>query len=676
MALSMPASVRTVSEARKPWAFATIALTLLLLAIHLPLLLGRVSPIWDAYDQFAPYAMLVGDFVRDGRLLLWNPLVFAGSPDYLEPQLGVFSPLMLLTGLLAGGSRHGFELYWLAIWWLGGAGILVLASSLRAPAWGALVAAFGWSLSGFYTGNAEHTPLIATMSSLPWVLWRVDTAITSGRWSPALQAGAIWGMFGVGGYPGLVLLNACFTGLWALGRVLFGDAERQCRSRRQRAIHTSATLLVMLVVGSAVMAPTYAGLIIEGPGYSRRGGALPRSDAVEVNALAPARLATMLDPRLALADMNDATDISMRSVYVGWLVPVLAAIAILLAPQRPLRWWLLLMGLLFLAAAMGRDLPVRGWLYDWLPPMRYFRHAALFRCYFIFALTMLALFGARELQTRIGANRRWIFGVLVGIAAADALITAHALRSIMYGTSTEAWRAIGARHVADIPEWGLRRVVDNGRNQTFISKTPALAGYSPLPGPLFTEYLADPVLSASATGVERLWFATLPARSSRSEECFKGFEERARTLGAPPLVIHSPRVMAQAFQPRRGNEAAMPCEVQMDQLPAAERIPASAVNVVSYEPTTLSLRVQVPSAGWLLVTDSWSRGWRVRVNGAAATVWGGNFIFRAVNVRAGANDIEFRYTPYAFPWLLILSWGTLAGTAALSVASVTNDSLP
>jgi hypothetical protein len=114
---------------RRQWVLATVALTLVLTAIHLPLLIDRASPIWDAFDTFGPYAMLVGDFARQGQLLLWNPFVFAGSPDYLEPQIGAFSPLILITGLLVGGSRHGFELY---CWWFGGAGVLVLARSLGA----------------------------------------------------------------------------------------------------------------------------------------------------------------------------------------------------------------------------------------------------------------------------------------------------------------------------------------------------------------------------------------------------------------------------------------------------------------------------------------------------------------------------------------------------------------
>jgi hypothetical protein len=659
---------------RRSWALAALALALVLGAIHVPLLLGQVSPIWDAFDAFGPYAMLVGDFAQQGRLLLWNPFVFGGSPDYLEPQVGAFSPLLLMTGLIAGGSRHGFELYWLAIWWFGGAGVLVLARSLGAPAWGALVAALGWSLSGFYTGNAEHTPMIATVSSLPWMVWRMDVAIVSQRWRPAAEAGALWGLFALGGYPGFVLLNGSFTALWSLGRLLFTDSKDSPTDRTRALAHGVAAHALMALVGIAVMAPTYAGILVEGPGYSRRGGALPRRDAVEANALAPARLATLINPRLALVDTQDRTDISMRSVYVGWLVPILAAFA-LLSPRRWLRWWLLIVGIGFLSAAMGSALPVRGWLYDWLPPMRYFRHSAIFRCYFMFALTILCGFGARDLQAMLRPARRWIPALLVIIALADAVATSRILRSLMYGTAGETWRTLGSRHSPnlDLTESGLMRVHDNGRNLTFVSKTPALAGYGPLPGPLFTHYIEDSVLSASATGPDRLWFARVATSIGRSEECLNAFKERARMLGAPPLVIHSSRVMADAFQPRRGDEAAVPCEVDMHQLPAAARLPATVLQVRSYEPTSLSLRVDVPDDGWLLVTDSWSLGWRARVNGESAPLWGGNFIFRAVKVRAGANQIEFSYHPFGYPWLLVVSWGTLAAVASMSAFALSGN---
>jgi hypothetical protein len=145
--------------------------------IHLPLLLGHVAPVWDAREVFGPYQMLVGDYARSGRLLLWNPFTLAGEPAAIDPQLGAFSPVMLLFGLLFGGSRLGFELYWYCAWLLGPLGIIALARHLRAPAWGSYIVAAGLGLSGFYTGHAEHTIWLSTFSFLPLVIWRLDVAL-------------------------------------------------------------------------------------------------------------------------------------------------------------------------------------------------------------------------------------------------------------------------------------------------------------------------------------------------------------------------------------------------------------------------------------------------------------------------------------------------------------------
>ena len=282
------------------WRIAGAVIALVITGSWLPLFLGRVSPIWDAFDFYGPYTMLVGDFARHGRFLLWNPFINGGSPDYLEPQTGAFSPLVVLVGAVAGGSRHGFELYWLLVWLLGPLGVLTLGRHLGAPAWGGLVAALGVAFGGYYTGNAEHTSMLATLSFLPWTLWRMDAALTSQRVRPAVEAGALWGLSALGGYPGLVLLNACFIGLWSLARAPL---------RRVIVAHA-----LMLVVGLVVLLPTYAGFFVEAPGYSRRAGALPRTDAVESNALHPAGLMTAIRPEFALRDVFEYTDISMRSI--------------------------------------------------------------------------------------------------------------------------------------------------------------------------------------------------------------------------------------------------------------------------------------------------------------------------------------------------------------------------
>jgi hypothetical protein len=687
---------------------APAAITLLVVATHASLLLGHASPNWDALEFFGPYQMLIGDYVRSGRFLLWNPFTSFGSPDAIEPQLGAFSPLVMLFGAVFGGSRHGFEMYWLFVWLLGPLGILRLARHLRTPAWGAYVAAVAWAMSGFSTGHAEHTAWIASISFLPWILWRLDIAVGEERTWPAIGAGALWGLSALAGYPGIIFLNACFTAVWALGR-------------SRRPFHALAALLAMGITGVLVLSPTYVGFLVEGRGYSHRAGALPFDVAVESNALHPLALITLTSPGLALANVYEYTDISMRSLYIGTIVPVLAAIA--LATRRsPIRWLLLASGLLFLAAALGRSLPVRGWLYDWVLPTRYFRHAAMFRAYLMLALTLLAVFGAADVQSMIDdgdrsrQRRAFVVGAavtvvalavylvaqamvatlssgnviqslqpilgwalmcglcvisavrfgrvrvvlpiaLVLIGSVDALASAYVMRPVMYGTAIVQWADLDRRRVTDVAltARGLARAVDNGNNFTLAPKVPAASGYAPLTGPLVREYASEPVLLDAAVGSDRLWFSRMAVEVDRSSPCLAALRVAAARLGAPPLVIHRPDAMEAPV-----SDTPAGCRAPIGDLPAAQRLRGAAVHVVSYTPDRLQMQVHVDEAGWLLVTDSWSRGWTAIVNGRPADVVGGNFLFRAVRVGPGTNVIDFRYRPFGYPWLLVVSWSTLA----------------
>lgn len=691
---------------------AALGVTGLVLAIHAPLLLGYASPIWDAREFFGPYQMLIGDYVRSGRLLLWNPFTSFGSPDAIEPQVGAFSPLTNLFGLAFGGSPRGFETYWLFVWLMGPLGVLRLARHLGIPPWGAYSVAAAWALSGFYSGHAEHTAWLASVSPLPWILWRLDVSVRNAQTWPAVEAGAVWGLSALAGYPGLIFLNACFAAVWAIGR-------------SRRPTHTAISLAVMGVTGLAVLSPTYMSFLIKGRGYSHRAGALPFDVAVTSNALHPLTLVTLTSPALALANVYDYTDISMRSLYVGTVTPVLAAIAVCSANTR-FRWLLLAAGLVFVTAALGESLPVRGWLYDWVVPTRYFRNAAMFRIYLMLVLAVLALLGAADIQSTLEAAERprrvvfligagtcvvalgvWIVvtrtipalssggtvatmqpivgwgtlfvacllvalhptslrmlpAALVIIATTDAVASAYVMRPIMYGAPHSDWQDLDGERVSqvDLTSRGLARVADHGNNSAFAAKVLAASGYAPLTGPLVREYVSEPVLLDAAVGVDRLWFSPTALRVERSSACLAALREAAAKMGAPPLVIHPPTAMDDPVAEARD------CRSPIGAQPAASRIRSNALHLIRYTPGHLHMRAYVPESGWLLVTDSWSRGWTAVVNGRPAEVAGGNFLFRALRVGPGSNTVEFRYRPFGYPWLLAVSWTTLAVVLAVSL---------
>jgi hypothetical protein len=727
-----PVVRRVKVRARSPWTTAAVGLIVLVLIPHAPLLLGRAAPMWDGVDFFGPYYMLVGDFARHGTFLLWNPFTLGGSPDYLEPQLGSFSPLVVSFGLIFGGTRLAFELYWLAIWLFGGLGVVALARHLGAPPWGGFLSAVAFAFSGFYTGNAQNAAMLYSFSFLPWLVWRVDVAISERTLRSAVEAGALFGLSGLGGYPALVFLNGCFVLLWSLGRVVWSDEPRSAGAaylfKRIATLH-----VIIVLIGAAVMSPTYVPFFIEGPDVSDRAGPMKRDDAVANDALHPAAALTLSSPALWQADIFEYTDISMRSLYVGALVLASAAFALSKRRNAAFRRWLLFLALLFLACAMGRALPLRDWLYDWVPPTRYFRHAALFRGYTIFALVVLALLGTRDLATTIRTQDReawrrftltvgcmaalalagytsaiafireaapvlhtsshwhtygtWLLMCVVAavglprngrrwrqiapvafivLAIADALSASRLARPTMYNPEPDSWRALDDLHGAetDLTTRGLMRDVGDGSNHAFVSKTPTMRGYSGLAGRLVRRYAEDDALVESVTGPNRLWFSTSVGIVDRSEDCYEVFRDRAAKLPAPPLVIH-PQPLVTGGPP--GSQITETCEAVVPSLPSAMRV--DSFTVWTYSPTRLRFRVDVPAPGWLLVTDTWSRRWRVTVNDRESTAIRANFAFRAVQVSQGTNFVDFRYDAIGFPWLLMLSWGLLMSIGVWNTAA-------
>src|SRR4051794_16964621 len=100
------------------WRGAVVLLAVVFLSINSLLVRGDVTATSDGDGYFFPYYVLVADFARAGKLLLWDPWSNGGVPILGDPQVGVFSPVVLLSGLLTGGSSRGFVAYWLAIWLL------------------------------------------------------------------------------------------------------------------------------------------------------------------------------------------------------------------------------------------------------------------------------------------------------------------------------------------------------------------------------------------------------------------------------------------------------------------------------------------------------------------------------------------------------------------------------
>ncbi len=415
--LPAPAGQSNLRNKASYWLWAAAAISALILVCNFRLLIGQTGPQWDGSDCGGAFT-LIADHIKHGRLVMWDPWVAGGSPDFAEPSFGTTSPLLLFVGLLTHSFLRGFVAYWMILWILGANGMLLLAKYLGSPLWGAAAVTLGYAASGFYTGHAEHTSFICSIAYLPWVLWRFDRGLAAGSYWPGVQTGVLLGLSALGGYPAFTIITPGFLLLWGCGKIWFESSERL-----RGLFRLGVLLCVIVAVAAAVCSPAYISFLRDAHGYTDRAGPLPRVVALSVNRLAPQALTTFASPFIALLDMGPKalwpeTDVSMCSLYMGGAASLLALLG--LNWKRASRNWLLLMAGFFWCCAVGNALPVRGWIYDWIPPTRYFRNPALFSEYVILLLAVLGCMAARDIDSGRFIKRLFPLTIAAGIASAAA----------------------------------------------------------------------------------------------------------------------------------------------------------------------------------------------------------------------------------------------------------------
>jgi hypothetical protein len=72
------------------------------------------------------------------------------------------------------------------------------------------------------------------------------------------------------------------------------------------------------------------------------------------------------------------------------------------------------------------------------------------------------------------------------------------------------------------------------------------------------------------------------------------------------------------------------------------------VTVVEQGANRVLLQVEASGPGFVVLTDTFYRGWQATVDSQPAQIWPANLAFRAVAVEAGTHDLVFNYQPRSF----------------------------
>lgn len=339
---------------------------------------------WDIMDITLPWNYYITECLTNGELPLWNPFLNAGFA-----QMGIndtWNPITWLIGWVFGYDAVVIQFQYLGHLFFSGIGFYHLCKYFGWSRTTLLLTSSSFMLSGFMIGNAQHLGWTIGASWLPWVFllfkkWENNPSILR-----SISLATITALMFLGSYPG-VFVGAVYIllGLFVF-RVIQILRKRDFSFLKKiiRSAFLSGTVFLMLTLVAWVSMLRLSKHINRGEGFSL--------EAALAGSLPNEAISTFLFPFASVSNMVMwESDWTLVNCYWG-LLPFCFLIfsffqkifdrqgESIFAKNR----WYLFGGVLFFAIAMGNDLPLRTWMFEFVPLMDIFRLPTYFRIFGIF----------------------------------------------------------------------------------------------------------------------------------------------------------------------------------------------------------------------------------------------------------------------------------------------------
>jgi len=381
----------------------------------LPVVLFQHPLKYDMIDQAYPWRYLIGECLQDGILPLWNPYQLLGSPIHADPQSSAWYPLTWFFGYFFGYDIYVISIDFFLHIFLAGMGMFYLAKQMKYRDETGFIMGVSYMLSGFFIGNAQHFMWIISATWIPFIIGSFLAMKTAPSIGAAIRLGLAFFMIMTGGYPAFIfLLLYLLTGIFILFIIEFirkkdyHELSRYCKYVVISGIFTILTGMVVLISVYHLQ-----GAITRGAGVTLRQALFC--------AFTPESFISFILPFASIRDMDFyGTDLSMSNAYFGLITLVFFLTGLMIRRTKLVNLFLV-WGLFCLAASVGSALPLREFLYNYVPFMNLFRFPALFRIYFILSFIIVAGHafdewrkGELNLTGRLRVSMVVVVGVLLG----------------------------------------------------------------------------------------------------------------------------------------------------------------------------------------------------------------------------------------------------------------------
>ncbi|MFI5150901.1 MAG: hypothetical protein ACHQRM_14285 [Bacteroidia bacterium] len=366
---------------------------------------------WDALDAFLPWRRAVTESLRSGHLPFWNPYQYLGFPIHSDPECGAWYPVVWFIALLRSYDFCAQNLEFCFHLFIAGWGAWKLAKGLAQHPVAAYLAGISFMACGFFVGNAQNFIFLIGPAWFPLALYYLRKALIGGKISSVLKTALVVYMIVSGSYPGCTII--ALYGLMTYAAYFLITRRLSSSLNLKRTVFYLTMLVTITVLCTAVVWMS----IYEALPYFSRSGPIPY-ELVSENPFPIKGYISFLLPfaTSGLEGYDWGSANCMINTYMGLVPLFLIVLWVFTKGKTRQEWTLSILALLLLGIAAGSALPLRYWLYRFVPGMDLFRHPAIFRAFAILALLLLAGFRMSRMIKKINESKRTIY-ILYGIFA-------------------------------------------------------------------------------------------------------------------------------------------------------------------------------------------------------------------------------------------------------------------
>lgn len=356
---------------------------------------------WDLAEQYLPWRYFLGKCISNSVLPYWNPFQLGGYPTFADPQSATWYYPAWLIGATFGYSMKIIQIEVLSFIILGGLGFFMFSKKIGNSTNSSFFFSLSYLSSGFFVGNAQHLTWIAAAAWIPWLFYHYLYIRKESYNAHVLWFLLVLYLFASSAYPAFLIVSAYIIIIDQIA--LFVKSSNKKQFLLQKIFLTILCLFALLPILYSTLSSMQ---------YFSRGAGITLEKALQ-HPFTWQSLLSLISPFSSFKNPTlFNTDISMANAYIGLLPLILLLVYSVSKKNSRSTFWLIIAGV-FLIISIGSQLPVREFLFKYIPGFNLFRFPSLFRLFFIIALLLFAASYYDILKIYIEKYRKRIVMLLV-----------------------------------------------------------------------------------------------------------------------------------------------------------------------------------------------------------------------------------------------------------------------